>query len=62
MYRASRRPRILGSAAINSQLSTTRNTPTLAQPLTRRRTNHVQGSDDMPWNRIEVAISAAKQL
>ena len=26
------------------------------------RTNHVQGSDDMPWNRIEVAISAAKQL
>ncbi len=43
MYSASRRPRIFGSPASSNQLSTTKNTPTQAQPLIRRSTNQAVG-------------------
>ncbi|MNT36465.1 hypothetical protein D3C72_1725500 [compost metagenome] len=62
MYSASRRPRILGSPASSSQLSTTRNTPTLAQPLINRSTNQASRLKIRPCSSTVTAMSEAKLL
>ncbi|MNQ96668.1 hypothetical protein D3C85_1122840 [compost metagenome] len=52
----------MGSPASSSQLSTTRNTPTLAQPLISRSMNHASRLKISPCSSTVTAMSEAKLL